>query len=161
MDRPSLTSQPYLQSRILVVDDEQEIRALLTRHLAYEGLKVTAAASGKEALEVMEEGPAHVVATDITMPRMNGLKLMEVLRERYPATRIVAMTGRTSEETIRACMQRGADACVLKPLVDMDEFVRTVRHSLAIHAHWEAILATVQERARSIGERPSQSGTGG
>lgn len=152
-------SQPHSvdlsQQRILIVDDEREIRDMLERHLRYEGLETRTASNGTEALQILQGWPASVVATDITMPRMNGLKLLERIRSEYPGTRVVVMTGRTNEESILASMRGGADACVLKPLVDLQEFVRAIRHSLAILAHWDSILSTVRERAKHIEGLPT------
>ena len=140
--------------RILVVDDEREIRDLLKRHLSYEGFEVETVAGGHEALDALRKHPARVLVTDITMPQMNGLELIDRVKDAFPHIRIVVMTGRTNEDTITSCMRSGAGACVLKPLVDMKAFVRTVRHSVAMYDHWEAVLATVRDRARSIGKPP-------
>lgn len=144
-----------LEERVLIVDDEREIRQMLSRQLTHEGVQVRTVGSGAEALETMAKWRAGVVVTDMTMPGMNGVELLRMLRERYPETRAIIMTGRAHEASVVQAMQLGADACALKPLVDLDDFVRLVRHSQAVLAHWVTVLDTVRVRARSLRDDPS------
>ena len=69
-----------LRYRILVVDDEESMRDVLAILLQREGYEVVTAGSGVEALRQMEERPADVVLTDITMPRMDGIQLLKGIK---------------------------------------------------------------------------------
>ena len=78
---------------ILVVDDEPEIRELLTIILESCGHRVVSAQNGFDALKVMADTDVEVVLTDLLMPERDGLEFITDLRKKYPQVRIVAMSG--------------------------------------------------------------------
>ena len=80
------------KASILVVDDEPAMRLLVTSVLKDEGHLTTAAASGEEALELVGKHHYHVVITDLRMPGMSGLQLLEALRRDDPATAVILLT---------------------------------------------------------------------
>lgn len=103
--------------QILVVDDMSEIRDLLTRMLEGMGHKVQSASSGEQALDLLDEFPAEVIISDISMPQMNGYELVRVLRLR-PDTRyryIIAMSGNTESSSRHDSLAAGFDAYISKP----------------------------------------------
>lgn len=111
--------------RILVVDDE----ALITRYIVQcingadgEHEVVGTAASGLKALEKIEETHPDVVLTDITMPKMDGLELLRICRERYPGMSVVMLTCHDDFEYARQAMQDHADDYVLKSEIN-PEFI--------------------------------------
>ena len=93
--RPELPPVPPAGGRILVVDDEPEIAALLKERLATDGLVVATASSGRRALQAIEAGGVDAVVSDLRMPDMDGAALAEEIRRRFPglADRIVLITG--------------------------------------------------------------------
>lgn len=80
-------------TRIVVVDDEAAIRALLRTMLEEAGHDVELASSGREAVHVLSERPADMVITDIVMPDMEGLELIRRLVRMFPDLAIIAISG--------------------------------------------------------------------
>jgi two-component system response regulator PilR (NtrC family) len=118
-----------MAQRILVVDDEQIIRESLSFVLRKEGYEVEEASNGREALEKQEARPFDVVITDIEMPEMRGVNLLERIAERTPETFVIIVTAFGSLETAITALRKGAYDYVLKP-VDFDEMLHRVRKLL-------------------------------
>lgn len=100
---------------ILVVDDEQAIRALLVRWSRRWGYAAREAASAGEALDSMAAAPADIVVCDVGMPDRDGLWLAEELRHRFPAAAIVMATGIDESVIVHTSRRLGAVAYVTKP----------------------------------------------
>src|SRR5215813_7002489 len=94
--------------RLLVVDDEQSIRKLCMTVGESLGLVCAEAESGEVALSVLEEQPAHMVLTDMIMPRMSGLEFLEQVKRLLPRTEVALMTGHGSVKTAVQAMKLGA-----------------------------------------------------
>ena len=97
-----------MQRNILIVDDEQDMLQLLKRSLAPDlNCRIETASSGKEALQAISRDPFDLVLADIKMPEMDGLALLETLRQRGAHTPVVLMSGEaTIEAAVRAAYQR-------------------------------------------------------
>ena len=78
--------------RVLLVDDEPQVRELLSRHLSNKGFDCTQAADGRAALERIESDPPHLVVTDIKMPRMDGMELLRRLSSQGVDLPVVLIT---------------------------------------------------------------------
>jgi DNA-binding NtrC family response regulator len=95
-------SQPEreAQDQVLVVDDEAGIRQLAARILSEEGYVVHQAGDGEEALEFLAAGGAsvEVVVSDIVMPRLNGVQLLQALASAHPGLPVILMTGYGADE---------------------------------------------------------------
>jgi DNA-binding NtrC family response regulator len=100
---------------VLVVDDEAPIRRTLERILNEWGYLVKEAGSATEALEVMLAQPASIILIDLIMPGHDGFWLMERIREKWPTTPIVVITGADELDTIIKSRREGAIDYVLKP----------------------------------------------
>ncbi len=101
--------------RVLIVDDEPPIRALLTRWLSAWGYQLRSVGSASQALATMAAEPADIVLCDVGMPDYDGVRLAQQVHERWPGTAIVMITGRDDPGTVRASRKAGAVAYVLKP----------------------------------------------
>ncbi len=107
-------------ARILLVDDEPEIRRLLSRHLQRLGYTVQEAVDGEEAAAAAAMEIPDVVITDMSMPRLGGLELLERLRSMDPSLPVIVLTAHGSLENVIAAMRRGAAFdYLLKPLQDL------------------------------------------
>jgi DNA-binding NtrC family response regulator len=83
---------------VLVVDDEDAVRRFATRVLARDGYTVIGAQDGAEALELFQNGnPPDVVVSDIVMPRLNGVELMQAISVSHPGIPVILMSGYASE----------------------------------------------------------------
>ena len=101
---------------ILVVDDNPSMADSLADILEIKGFTVRAAASGKEALEILREGPVDFLLTDVKMPEMNGLDLYRATRKLYPRLITVFMTAYAADDLIRQGMAEGVKTVLTKPL---------------------------------------------
>jgi two-component system KDP operon response regulator KdpE len=121
--------------RILVVDDEPPIRKLLRTGLGAHGYEVLDAPNGKTALELLANGP-DLVILDLGLPDIDGLALLQRIRERHASLPVVVLSSRGDEAGKVAALDLGADDYVTKPF-GMEELlarVRTaLRHQLQVH----------------------------
>ena len=101
--------------RCLVVDDEAQLRDALRRVLEVSGYDVLVAASGVEALQILEETPVPLVISDIRMPEMDGFTLLRRIREKWPELAVVMVTAVTEVDVAVACLKLGALDYILKP----------------------------------------------
>ena len=120
---------------ILIVDDEEEIRGMLERHFTLLDYEVETAGNGKEAIEVLNRKRIDIVITDLLMPGMNGIELLEFIHEDSPMIHTIAITGYVTLENALSCMRLGADTIIFKPLEDLTELesaVRTVEDKMMV-----------------------------
>jgi two-component system response regulator PilR (NtrC family) len=111
---------------VLVVDDEQIIRESLSFILQKEGYEVEEAPNGQVAYKKISENPPDIVITDIEMPGMKGLDLLEKVSQVSPQTFVIIITAYGSIETAIQALRKGAYDYILKPL-DFDELVLRLR----------------------------------
>ena len=111
--------------RVLLVDDEADIRLGLRLLIEPLGAEVVTAASGREAVEVLSRQSIDLVLTDVQMPEMSGTELLAETRARWPGTVVVILTGFGTIQTAVWCMRNGASHFLTKPF-DNDEIVRLV-----------------------------------
>jgi DNA-binding NtrC family response regulator len=96
--------------RILVVDDEANARNALVELLTEEGYEVDSASDGRKALERMAASEPEVVLTDLKMPLLDGLELLRLGKQGWPATAVVVMTAFGSIETAVQAIKLGAES---------------------------------------------------
>ncbi len=118
--------EPGRLRRVLVVDDEEPMRHMLGLLLGREGYVVRQADSAEAALAVLEDEPADVVLSDVRMPGMGGLALVERVRARWPDLTVIVMSAFGSVELALQAMARGAYDYVSKPFKS-DEVVLALR----------------------------------
>lgn len=103
--------------KAMIVDDEMLVRVGLRTLIDWESLGFVCsadAADGMEAMERIAADPPDLILTDIVMPRMNGLRLIEEVRARYPSIRFIVLSTHTDYEYVRKAMKSGADDYILK-----------------------------------------------
>ena len=103
------------QVRVLVVDDEEFMRKLLTNILSKAGMEVLTAQSGEEALKALQENGCDVVISDVRMAGMSGFDLLKQVKAQHPDTAFVVMTGHADSYSIKDALLQGADEYVTKP----------------------------------------------
>lgn len=119
-----------MSARILIVDDERNLRRVLSAHLKREGWEVGEAVDGVEALDRLAQGVWSLVITDLKMPNLDGLGLLEQTAARHPDLPVVLITAHGTIETAVCAMKRGAFDYITKPF-DQDELLAVVRKALA------------------------------
>ena len=114
-----------MTTRILVVDDDDEIRAALAEALADDNAEVRTAESAETALASFSDGAPDIVLSDIRMPGLDGIALLRTLKERAPTVDVILMTAYDDMPTVVAAMREGAADFLSKPL-DLHELRRVL-----------------------------------
>jgi two-component system, OmpR family, response regulator MprA len=104
-----------MRSRLLVVDDDPDVRDSLRRALGYAGYTVATAADGAEALKSLSLSPADLVILDVLMPMLDGLGACRALRERGNSVPVLLLTARDAVDDRVAGLEAGADDYLVKP----------------------------------------------
>lgn len=132
-------------AKIMVVDDEPTARVSLTEVLRLEGYQVATAASGEEALSLLDKRPPFdLLVLDLKMPGMDGLEVTEAIRERSPGTVIILLTAFGTMETAIQAIRKGAHDYLLKPC-PIPQILESVREGLEKRRE-------EQQRQRLVGE---------
>lgn len=116
-------------NRLLLVDDNLDVRQMLKAALELEGYVVQEASNGREALELQRRQPFRVLVTDIFMPDADGFETIDTFRKEFPDTKIVVISGDArvaKRDYLEAAKLIGADATLLKPF-EPAALVRTLR----------------------------------
>jgi two-component system, OmpR family, response regulator MprA len=102
-------------SRLLVVDDDPDVRDSLSRALRYAGYQVMTAVHGSDALDVVARSPVDLIVLDVLMPIMDGFEACRRLRERGDATPVLVLTARDAVDDRVTGLDAGADDYLVKP----------------------------------------------
>ena len=107
-------------SRVLVIDDEDVIRMLVVEILEAAGHTVTGAESAERALALLDQQDFDLVVSDVVMPGLSGLELLQLVRERRASLPVVLVTGAGTYDTLSQALTRGAAGLVTKPFAHSD-----------------------------------------
>ena len=99
-------------SRVLVIDDDLIVRELISDMLEAAGYEAVTAATAREALEVFMDEQIGLVVSDIVMPDLSGLELLEEMRLHRPSLPVVLVTGANTRDNLSEALTRGADGLV-------------------------------------------------
>ena len=138
---------------LLIVDDEDSIRDVLRQLFEYEGHDVAVAASGDEALKIVEADRPDVTFLDVKMPRMDGLEVLDRLRTLAPENQVVMISGHGTIDTAVEATRRGAYDFLEKPL-DTDRLLVTLRNALRVRGLSESVAqlrSEVEARHQIVG----------
>ena len=116
-------------ARILVIDDDENIRKVLATILEDEGYLVETAETAKKSIEKSEKAFYNLALIDIRLPDMEGIELLSKLRNTKPKMRKIIVTGYPTLQNAVAAVNKGADAYVMKPL-EVDKILQTIREQL-------------------------------
>ncbi len=133
--------------RILVVDDEENLRRVTQLKLQQAGYEAMTASDGRQALEVLARNPHDLIITDLKMPGMSGMDLLRRVREDYPEIIVVVVTAFGTIESAVEAMKLGAHDYIIKP-VNADALRLVVSRALEHHRLREEVknLRTVIDR---------------
>jgi DNA-binding NtrC family response regulator len=118
--------------QILVVDDEATIRTGITQVLERQGMRVAAAATGQEALEILAARPLGIVLLDIKLPDLDGVEILKHIRLEHPDTEVIMITGYPTIQGAVECIRHGAMDYLVKPfrLDDLEVLIATAQDLL-------------------------------
>ncbi len=103
------------EKRVLVVDDEPVVCRSVQRILHSRGFQVDQSLGGAEALQKMEQAPYDLVLLDLRMPDMDGMQVLQAIKERWPEVKVIVVTGYASVESAVETIQNGAEGYLPKP----------------------------------------------
>src|SRR5689334_15352128 len=133
------------QGRILVVDDEAQVRKPISIMLAKDGYEVVEAQDGEEAIEALRSGDnplmVDTILCDIRMPKVNGKEAIAYFRSEFPGVPVVVMTGYPDVELAVSLMRQGVRDYLIKP-VTRDELLGVLRKSVDQHVVLKDQFAT-------------------
>ncbi|HQU71904.1 MAG TPA: response regulator, partial [Calditrichia bacterium] len=115
-----------MSKRILIVDDDRGILSTMSEFLQREGYQILQATNGREALHQLREERPDILLSDVSMPEIDGMELLEQAHTKYPSMPIMLITGFGSISLAVEAMKKGAQDFVIKPL-RFDELLAKVR----------------------------------
>ncbi len=117
------------KANILIVDDEEVVRLSHVRSLEHSGCNTLAAEGGRAAIQVMEQNPADVILLDLLMPDLNGMDVLKIIKERWPDSQVVVITGYPSVESAKQAVRLGAYDYLAKPVAP-DDVIRATTSAI-------------------------------
>jgi DNA-binding NtrC family response regulator len=117
------------KARILIVDDDENIRKVLETILEDEGYTVESVDTAKKGIEKSEKAFFNLALIDVRLPDMEGIELLAKMRDTKPKMRKIIITGYPTLQNAVAAVNKGADAYVMKPF-DVEKLLQTIREQL-------------------------------
>ncbi len=141
----NLTHKPY-PARILVADDEANTRLALVRGLQLSGYQAEGAVNGREVLTKLEQGTFDLLVLDLQMPEVNGVQVMEYIRQRQLDLLVIVLTANATLENAIAAVKAGAVDYLLKPQ-RMAEVESAIWQALQRSPKWQRnqLIETLQQ----------------
>ena len=115
--------------KVLVIDDEESIRSVMTKILEEEGFVVDTARNGKQAIEKSKINFYNLAFIDIKLPDIEGTELLTALKDSTPRMIKIIITGHPSLQNAIKAVNKGADAYIVKPF-NVENILRTIREQL-------------------------------
>lgn len=117
---------------VLVIDDEKDILDILKQVIELEKFKVFTALSVEEGLEILEKNEIDAIISDINFPRMSGVELLEIVKEKYEKIPVILITGYSNRYTPKFAKEAGADGFFNKPFKNTD-LIRKLKQVMPNH----------------------------
>lgn len=117
------------EHQILVIDDEPEVLAVMVDVLQQEGYSLRSTSDSREASKLLEETVFDVIVSDIMMPHLSGLQLLEMAKRQNPDVQVVFVTGYSTREVALEALNKGASSFIEKPF-QTHQLVAAVREAL-------------------------------
>ncbi len=118
------------KSRILVVDDEDSLRTILSSELTSVGYEVSTAPDGEEAISMVQNKKFDLVLLDIKMPKVDGFEALKFIKKTYPAMKVIMLTGFADLKNAIESKKHGAEDFVSKPY-DLVDLLTTIERVLS------------------------------
>ncbi len=116
-------------NKVLIVDDELNMRLVLAAMLKKEGYSITSAADGREALQILQSTKMDVVVTDLKMPNLDGMGLLHCITEQYPEVPVIMITAHGTVATAVEALKKGALDYITKPF-ELDDLKNIISKAI-------------------------------
>ena len=136
---------------VMVVDDDEKLRDLVSTVLSRAGHEIVAAADGEEALGLLDEKSPDLLVTDLNMPRIDGLRLVEEVRKRDPMLPMIVLTGLGTVDKAVELMQKGACDFIAKPF-KVEQLTKAVKRALQSQLFRREVARVRSEQRSRLGE---------
>jgi len=141
-------------AKILVIDDDENIRKVLNTILEDEGYIVDTAETAKESIEKSENSFYNLALIDVRLPDMEGIELLSKLRDTKPKMRKIIVTGYPTLQNAIAAVNKGADAYIVKPF-EVDKILEIIREQLKkqkeeSHYSEEKVVEFIETRIKAL-----------
>ena len=141
-----------LKGKILIVDDEEGIREILSRYLSKQGYAVVTAQNGKEGIETFKKEEFDLVISDIRMPEMDGVAFLNLIKKSDPDVEVIMVTAYETMESAIESLRKGAYDYIIKPFsiekiaitVEKALEKRQLKEKIALYEISKAIHSTVE-----------------
>ena len=141
------------KANILIVDDVDVVRLSHLRSLVSANYSAEVASDGREALSLLEQHPFDIVFLDLRMPDMDGISVLRSIKQRWPDTEVVIVTGYPALETAKQAVRLGAYDYLVKP-VEPDQIVNAAAEAMN-YKNWALRLeAPVRKSVQVLERRP-------
>ena len=125
---------------VLIIDDEESILSSLRRLLEDKGYNVVTNSNPAAAIEYMRNNIVHIALVDITMPNMDGLSVLSMMKEVNGLTQIIMMSAYATTDRVIAALENGANDFLLKPFNNLEHVVSIVEESEKKLVRWQGVL---------------------
>ena len=125
---------------VLIIDDEESILSSLRRLLEDKGYNVVTNTNPAAAIEYMRNNIVHIALVDITMPNMDGLSVLSMMKEVNGLTQIIMMSAYATTDRVIAALENGANDFLLKPFNNLEHVVSIVEESEKKLIRWQGVI---------------------
>ncbi|MBR4531572.1 response regulator [bacterium] len=125
---------------VLIIDDEESILSSLRRLLEDKGYNVVTNSNPAAAIEYMRNNIVHIALVDITMPNMDGLSALSMMKEVNGLTQIIMMSAYATTDRVIAALENGANDFLLKPFDNLEHVVSIVEESEKKLIRWQGVI---------------------
>jgi two-component system nitrogen regulation response regulator GlnG len=139
---------------VWIVDDDRSIRWVIEKALSREGIAFNSFSSAQEALDALSGGAPEVLVSDIRMPGLSGLELLQAVKQRHPAVPVIVMTAYSDLDSAVAAFQGGAYEYLPKPF-DVDQAVELIRRALDESRRESQAIEPLGEAPEILGHAPA------
>ena len=125
---------------VLIIDDEESILSSLRRLLEDKGYNVVTNSNPAAAIEYMRNNIVHIALVDITMPTIDGLSVLSMMKEVNGLTQIIMMSAYATTDRVIAALENGANDFLLKPFNNLEHVVSIVEESEKKLVRWQGVI---------------------
>jgi len=137
-----------IERAILHIDDDPQVTRMVAKRLQQHGYEVTSLNDPTKALRELMQNQWRVVLMDIDMPRVNGLDLLREIKAYDGGVQVIMLTGVVTLSTLLQSFRWGAEACLFKPLDDMDPLLDALDDTFRKFNRWWSALEELSQRRR-------------